>query len=726
MANRSDNFNRTNSNTTINSPSDVMGNYTVQNTWGIDNNQGYSVESVDGGTAGNWAVLESGAADVDVEVTFSVVGYAPGICVRMDTGDVTFIVLYYFAGSLYLESYTAVNTWNTLASPVVVTINSGDVVRVNTSGTTITGYVNDIQQIQATGVTFNQNETQHGLWAYAEVSSRFDNLSIVADTFTSNDRSFLMQAGSGDVAVLRRSIAYSRSLRTKHRGVTSRSITVSTSSEGTRDAAFARTVVTQEPQLHTRSFSETLGIRDGTFGVWAGDPEARQLLTGADFTYLGRYTLNSGDGWPEDLSWGQGLTHRIVDGDLRLLTQIGDSEGTLIELNIEGVSYGTTLTPGTHMVNYWENWHFGGGINVYSGIWWEDLGGGNWRLWNNNSLDYAQEFPQNDYVYCISTHILVDGSPGTVTGERGYWGLEGIGQRAHYGGVRKIPQWFRTANGLTNQPYMSGFGGYTSLLCQGSTGSRGPMLIAIPDLHNYTNDNPDGSIFPHPGEISFEDFRIMADYRCATTNNAGRRLTPIFDWYCSDCRENPPTPPTWPTDYCPIEGCPTDPDENGVPQPGPDGWFTWNTTGGRYHGAGVWIDNDAGTRTRHGLVLILSDGGGNSWYQSSQGHSDYAATEAHIYDPASLSAVLANTLDPDEVVPNNIVNLTPYLVGRGDEQFAEGTLWYGGVAAQFHNGATFVPERNLLIVIRNWAAGGVEGGGGNIESFIDVFSVAGS
>ena len=212
------------------------------------------------------------------------------------------------------------------------------------------------------------------------------------------------------------------------------------------------------------------------------------------------------------------------------------------------------------------------------------------RLWTTHCIDYPDDSllkrPQ-----CLSTRTL--NADGTISDWKGEYGFTGVGQRAIYGGVQAIPQWFRDKYGVTH-PYAVGWGGYTSRMAQGLVPSLGLEMLAIPDVASYKAD----SVIPA------KDFKILADHRSGTTNgldwyamrkpakfDRGQRNADVVNYYDGgDKRQNPSSPPGDP----PLAGAQWQ-------SPAPDGFgrFVW---GDSFYNTGCWIDGP----NKGGFIVIGS------------------------------------------------------------------------------------------------------------------------
>lgn len=380
------------------------------------------------------------------------------------------------------------------------------------------------------------------------------------------------------------------------------------------------------------------------------------LLTAQDISYLGYYDmLTRGN----DTGFAQGLTHRYINGDLRLLTY--HLNGQLHEVSLSGQTYGNVISSPTN------TWSFGGLLD-FKGIWWEES---MQRLWTVSAQDYTNSFIQVQ----LMTRSL--NSNGTVSNVRGPVGLSGISAKRVYGGVQPIPAWFRSRYGVG--PYACGWGGYTSLVAQGGGASLGPTAYAFPEPSSYA-DNTD---------IPVGSYKTMTDHLSGTLNgdwyksgslptsfDRGVRLTnPVNYFDGGDARQNPPSRPT----VSPLTTA-----QWLSPAPDGKGRFTW---GDSYYGTGVWIDGP----NKQGFLMIASLGGGSCWYESSTLHFDSRVFECHVFDPTHFGEVIEGRRAAWNVQPSSMQQLN--LPGLGSVGLSN-NVPYGNVG-----GATYDPATKRLYLM---------------------------
>jgi hypothetical protein len=356
------------------------------------------------------------------------------------------------------------------------------------------------------------------------------------------------------------------------------------------------------------------------------EPRITRPIAGT-FTYLGYYDVAIAGG---DNVYGQGLTHRYVDGDLRFLTL--EYPGVLKEWSIAGLQFGDAVSMPT---NRWpEIWNGPMGMSGhFFGLWWEEAAR---RLWTVQAIDY------NAKVEPVRLFTRTLNDDGTIASLHGPVGLQGLNAKHVYGGVQAVPLWFQQQ--YRTGAYVCGWGGYTSLLLQGGGASLGPTMYAIPDPSDY-----DAST-----EIPARAVTTLMDCSSGTgssdwyssgqpTNfDRGVRLTdPINYFEGGDRRHNPSSAPTGPPE----------PDAHWL-SPAPDGLGRW-VWGDSYYNTGCWID----TPDLHAFVAVASLGAGKCWYGTSTLHFDRRVFELHVFDPVHLGEAAQGRRPAWNVKPVKIIQL---------------------------------------------------------------------
>jgi hypothetical protein len=281
-------------------------------------------------------------------------------------------------------------------------------------------------------------------------------------------------------------------------------------------------------------------------------------------------------------TYGQALTHRYVNGELRFLTlALG---GVLHEFRIAGVGLGGTVTQTTGQ------WDLNptDGLNNFNGIWFEQAKN---RLWLTSAQDYTNVNHQ------AKVTLISLGSNGTATAIKTFY--LNVPAKRVYGGCNAVPA------ALVSQiggPYVCGWGGYTSLVAQGGGASIGPTMYAIADPDTVSNG----------GTMSA---RTVLD----TASSRGLRKTlPVNYFDGGDSRQNPSTRPT----SAPLSSAQwLSPNAQGL------GWMTW---GDSYYNTGMWIG------TTYAAVASLCKG--SCWYQSSTLAFDGRQFELHLWNGSTLGS----------------------------------------------------------------------------------------
>lgn len=172
MSNRSDDFNRADNSSSLGSPSDGGGAYTVVNTLGINSNQAYVASPV--GKA--IAVLEASAADVDVQLTVATVNSQFVVARYTDSDNYVVAVCNNFnveIGKIEAGAYT------NLSGTLVLAVSAGDVFKLECNGSALELFVNGVSKRTATS-SFNSTATKHGFLIDNNSTTRIDDLSVTA------------------------------------------------------------------------------------------------------------------------------------------------------------------------------------------------------------------------------------------------------------------------------------------------------------------------------------------------------------------------------------------------------------------------------------------------------------------------------------------------------------------------------------------------------------------
>lgn len=174
MANRSDDFNRANSSSSLGIPSDGGSAWVaVSGVWGIYGNRAY----LSNGNVQSIAVLESSTANADIQVTISNLngGQDIGLVARAENDNNYIVGTVGATGwSIYKKiagSFTAVGT---AASG---TPANGDVVVLSVSGTSVALKINGVTKVSGT-VSELATNTKHGIRSNGYTPESFDDFSI--------------------------------------------------------------------------------------------------------------------------------------------------------------------------------------------------------------------------------------------------------------------------------------------------------------------------------------------------------------------------------------------------------------------------------------------------------------------------------------------------------------------------------------------------------------------
>jgi hypothetical protein len=175
VASVSDTFDRADSATTLNPPSDGGPSWSVLTGFGsvggISSNRAYNPS---GGQC-RYA-RDTGTADVEVQGTVAVVGTDCGLVARA-TDDDNCLVLSLFFGSQPFLVRRQSGSDTTIAGPTG-SAGAGDVLKISCNGSSITCYQNAAVLFGgAVTETFNQTATKHGMYL-RDTSARMDDHSV--------------------------------------------------------------------------------------------------------------------------------------------------------------------------------------------------------------------------------------------------------------------------------------------------------------------------------------------------------------------------------------------------------------------------------------------------------------------------------------------------------------------------------------------------------------------
>lgn len=188
MANRSDNFNRTDS--YPNGIGESSGDGTIWGEdvggWGVESNQARSESG-----PGLFTTLECLVADGTVQVKIYNPGDAGLLFRSSDTTNYCFVSVK--PGEIKLQTVIA-GSYATVGPTYSYSHTPGDTIAADLSGSSITVKLNGVQIIVPQTITHNQTATKHGLWTYTDTVVRFDdfNFSDVSAPASTSGASILM------------------------------------------------------------------------------------------------------------------------------------------------------------------------------------------------------------------------------------------------------------------------------------------------------------------------------------------------------------------------------------------------------------------------------------------------------------------------------------------------------------------------------------------------------
>jgi hypothetical protein len=444
--------------------------------------------------------------------------------------------------------------------------------------------------------------------------------------------------------------------------------------------------------LATATGDVTLGSIDA---AGSGGNAGRSVLQASDFTYLGYYTLNNASTGLDVYDGTGGMAIRYVGDSLRFIVPARNGDNVdLVEYMLPTGGYGGSVT-GAQRTNYWaasDVWNYDfttdwvdgsdGAVYSFTGLWWEDQGGGNGRLWSAMGINYPADNTQFGYTQSICVRDLDTTGSGTVTNFRGLFGLEGITQRAIYGGVAAIPAWFRSAYGIT-QPYCIGWGGNAARAGSAiSPVSMGLSVYAVPDL----------TTLPNPTNAIASDLWItMADHSSGWSPGLG-------DWYADYTGPGyiPPFDrgfrnPNVDNQFDAPNGTNTLPQYWASPAPDGHGRFIWCDS---FYGCGTWIEMS----NKYGFVTVLNGGTGFCYYYVSNCYTGPRCAEIQVFDPADFGAVIQGSKNSWNVQPVAELVVTDDLVNIGPGMEQDNPTGTGAEPAPAGGpaGSAFDPTTNIL------------------------------
>lgn len=206
------------------------------------------------------------------------------------------------------------------------------------------------------------------------------------------------------------------------------------------------------------------------------------VLSVSDFTYVGAFALPVVNG--TDTAYARGLTHRYVDGRIRLMTA-GWNPNSLLEFAPPPRPSTQPPYPSALLVRNWgRDWHQGVVNGVIYGLFWDEV---DRRLYWVSTGEYSASAHRRTLAYgsLDDDHgrVLPSGMFGFPAGSPGYKWLKGI---------TAIPEQYQAA--LGGKRLAGGFGGIEAVVGAGGA-SMGPALVpfdhtALERLDAYTDLPP--------------------------------------------------------------------------------------------------------------------------------------------------------------------------------------------------------------------------------------------
>lgn len=180
MSNRSDNFNRADTISALNTPSDGGSDWVITtNGYQIHSNQCQVKATID-----NIAYLESSISDCDIQYTIAFADSGQNLGISARVLDLSNAILGSWGAASGNSTGVSIirfqaGGYTTLASDSAGVPATSDVMKLNCNGTSITLYQNGSSRLNTTS-SFDQTETKHGIFSYNDNTSLVDDFSITA------------------------------------------------------------------------------------------------------------------------------------------------------------------------------------------------------------------------------------------------------------------------------------------------------------------------------------------------------------------------------------------------------------------------------------------------------------------------------------------------------------------------------------------------------------------
>lgn len=172
MTNRSDDFNRANSTSSLGTPSDGGSAWVVlAGTWGINSNQAYTSASTSQATA----YLEASVSDVEVQVTVNTV--AEGTLLVRAVDATNYLILAWAGVGTGIIYKRVAGTFTQIGSSIFSTLSNGDVVKFVANGSALEVFRNGSSVWTLTDST-HISATKHGMRSQSNTTQRLNDFSI--------------------------------------------------------------------------------------------------------------------------------------------------------------------------------------------------------------------------------------------------------------------------------------------------------------------------------------------------------------------------------------------------------------------------------------------------------------------------------------------------------------------------------------------------------------------
>lgn len=377
------------------------------------------------------------------------------------------------------------------------------------------------------------------------------------------------------------------------------------------------------------------------------DPAGREVLSYADFDYLGAFRLpEEACGWTTAYG-SSGIAIRRVGPDLRFFAAVHVYSGGLVyEVGYPGIGTDPRTWPTAAIETepcdvYGGRKHLGGTSEPFDGSSWTHglfFDDASHRLyWSFGDVYNADA--SNDHF--LGATVFSGGNPAHSLGPWTTSDPENAHAQRVRGGVLRIPQWF--ADNYTGGRVLGiGFGGYYSII---GPGSMGPTLFAMAEPGEEERVDP-VALLAHPVPLDQSDRWAVrpTNYSIAANLDWGR---------------------------------------------GPDSRGYW-APGDTVEGAAVWIDEPS----RHGLLYFAELNTGRIAYEfgglQADGHRPYW----YVYDPKDLAEVASGRREPWQVGPADVTPVEYPATGESQDASTGAARRVAGAAYDRASHTLFVEVLN--------------------------------